>query len=313
MEPIPDHLVHGAHRFAALRSAEVSRRELRGDLWRRPHHGRYAWAAVASMSPEQRIAEAASVLPAGGALAGWAAAFLHGATDLDGRRWDGFLEPVLFALPYDRRVRREGIATIRAPLVDSDLAQVDGLIVTSSERSCFDVIRMGTLEEAVVGVDAMLRAKVVSAESIGEFVTSRAGWKGVPTARAALDLSDGRAASCPESRFRVIWVVEAGLVRPEVNQPVYSPAGVLIGVPDLLDLETGLVGEYDGSDHRALKRHTDDNAREERFESHGLTVVRATSIDLKYRRRLMIARLRDGLRRAGRRDARRDRWTVDPP
>ena len=46
-----------------------------------------------------------------------------------------FFEPVLFALPYDRRVRREGIATIRAPLVDSDLAQVDGLIVTSSERS----------------------------------------------------------------------------------------------------------------------------------------------------------------------------------
>ena len=51
-------------------------------------------------------------------------------------------------------------------------------------------------------------------------------------------------------------------------------------MPDLLDLESGLAGEYDGSTHRGLREHTEDNAREECLEDLGVEVVRATSLDL---------------------------------
>ena len=313
MLPLPDPLVRGAHSRSSLRAAHVSVRELSGGLWRRPYHGRYAWSATDEASPAQRIAEAASVLPPGGALSGWAAAYSQGVTDLDGRRWDGSALPVLMALPYERRVRRRGTATIRAPLADADLVEIGGVVMTSPVRSCFDEMRCSGLEDAVVAIDAVLRAQIADMGSIDEYVAEHRAWKGVPIARRAVLLADERARSCPESRLRVLWVVEAGIARPAVNVPVYGPSGLMLGIPDVLDLETGLVGEYDGADHRALRRHTDDNAREERLEAHGLTVVRMTSIDLMYRRQRTIARVRDGYRRALGRDRRWDRWTIEPP
>jgi hypothetical protein len=58
-----------------------------------------------------------------------------------------------------------------------------------------------------------------------------------PIVRSGVELCDGRAASCPESRLRVLWVVEAGLPPPLVNVPVFTLSGLLIGIPDLIDAE----------------------------------------------------------------------------
>ncbi len=118
------------------------------------------------------------------------------------------------------------------------------------------------------------------ADTLWAYIVARSGWKGVPVVRQAIDLADGRSASPQESRLRVFWMLDVGLPRPLVNWPVYDADGHLLGIADLLDVEAGLVAEYDGSEHRGLKRHTDDNAREEGFERVGLTVVRATSLDL---------------------------------
>jgi hypothetical protein len=83
----------------------------------------------------------------------------------------------------------------------------------------------------------------------------------------------------------MLWMLQAGLPRPEVNVPVHDIEGHLLGIPDLLDGEAGVVVEYDGADHRRLARHTTDNLREELLENHGLIVVRVTSIDLYGERR----------------------------
>jgi hypothetical protein len=71
-----------------------------------------------------------------------------------------------------------------------------------------------------------------------------------------------------------------------------------VGMPDLLLVAVGLIGEYDGAHHRDLAAHTLDNAREEDFEGLGLVVVRATSLDLGQRRSLTIRRLVTGYDRA---------------
>jgi hypothetical protein len=108
----------------------------------------------------------------------------------------------------------------------------------------------------------------------------------------------------------VVWVREAGLPYPLVNVALHGTKGQLLGLPDLFDVESALVGEYDGAGHRIDTQHQADNIREERFESHNLTVVRATKGDLLGSRRPLVERLRDGRRRGLERVRARDKWRV---
>jgi hypothetical protein len=94
-----------------------------------------------------------------------------------------------------------------------------------------------------------------------------------------------------------VWVLDAGLPRPLVNQPLFDRRGRLLGYPDLLDVEAGLVGEYDGEDHRRARRHSSDVDREARMRDVRLEVTRATGIDLADRRALA-TRIQTARRRA---------------
>lgn len=317
-DPVPEVVIR-----ARAVEAGISDRELASDLWCGHLQGVHVRADADRMGPLLRSAAVAAVLPQGAALGGWAAAYRLGVTDLDGLGANGStLLPVPVCLqPTTQMRRRPQIHPMRSAFTDEDLVQLDGVPVTSPERTCFDLMRapvlpMGPavpileLEEAVVGVDAMLRAGLVSVASMRQYVDRRPRWRGVPLARRALDLADGRSRSCPESRFRVLWTVEAGLAGPLVNHPVCDPAGELLGIPDLLDPEAALVGEYDGQHHRDLAQHTADNVREEIFEEHGLLVVRASSSDLTAYRRRTVRRVQSGHRRGVTRDRRRDHWRL---
>lgn len=68
----------------------VSRRAIAGTAYERSTRGyhRRAISSGGSLNPPssaQRILDAAARLPAGALLGGWAAAYLHGVDDLDGR------------------------------------------------------------------------------------------------------------------------------------------------------------------------------------------------------------------------------------
>ena len=65
-----------------------------------------------------------------------------------------------------------------------------------------------------------------------------------------------------EDRFRMIWEYDAGWGRPLLNRTVLDLDGRFVAVPDLLDAERGVVGEYAGADHRDIDRHEEDIARE---------------------------------------------------
>ena len=109
-----------------------------------------------------------------------------------------------------------------------------------------------------------------------------------------------------------MWTLDAGLPRPLVNQPVFDRRGRLLGYPDLLDVEAGLVGEYDGEDHRRSLRHSHDVGREALFRRHGLEVTRATSWDLRDRADLC-DRIRDARARCRPLPLDRRSWTLTPP
>ena len=109
-----------------------------------------------------------------------------------------------------------------------------------------------------------------------------------------------------------MWTQDAALPRPLVNQPVFDRRGRLLGYPDLLDVEAGLVGEYDGEDHRRSLRHSSDVGREALLRRHGLEVTRATSWDLRDRDGLA-DRIREARTRARFEAPDRRAWTLTPP
>jgi hypothetical protein len=258
------------------------------------------------------VYDAAELLPAGAAISGWAAAYLLGCSDLDGLGRDGSSrEPVLIDLPPPVQMRRrEGIGQIRSALADDDVVEVEGIAVTSPLRTAFDLARLSEGREAVVALDAVGRDLRVEVSDVAEYAEHRRRWKGVPQARWAVRLADARSRSKGETRLRLVWSIDAGLPTPEVNVTVTTTDGFLLGIVDLLDPEAGFVGEYDGGGHRELGRHTLDNAREEWLEGAGLTVVRATAIDVRQVARVRtVRRLQAGHARARSRDRRRDRWT----
>jgi hypothetical protein len=171
-------------------------------------------------------------------------------------------------------------------------------------------MRFEGIEEGVVAGDAAARFGAATTAAIAAYVQRHPGMRGIPRARVAAPLLDARAASNPESRMRVVWVLDAGLPVPLVNREIVDTDGILLGEADLFDPVAAMAGEYDGSDHRTIRRHTSDNIREEGFERHNVTVVRATAIDLWPRRTELIARLKAGYRDGLARDRQRDRWGI---
>ncbi len=293
----------------------MSAHELRGPLWRQEHPGRYAFAATDPQHPRQRALVGASVLPADGALGGWAAAYLQGASRLDGSTADpDRFEPVLLCMP--RRCQRQwwpGLRPFRSELDADDVVLVDGVRVTSPLRTAFDLGRLAPSDtEAVVVLDAAAAGLGVDLPGLASYARSHPRWRGTPRLRRGLRLADPRSRSAQESRFRVLWQVDAGLPRPRWNWSVRARDGHLLAVVDLLDVEAGVVGEYDGGDHAPADRRAVDNARHEVLERHGLRVVRLAGGDLTSGRRRTVLRLQgarsDGLRR----DRALDRWYADP-
>jgi very-short-patch-repair endonuclease len=93
---------------------------------------------------------------------------------------------------------------------------------------------------------------------------------------------------------------------------VFGLDGSLLGVPDLFDECAGVVGEYDGADHRRLDRRRTDSSREERLRDHGLEYFRVVEGEVADRARLA-ARMHAVRRRARFLPPDRRRWTLEEP
>lgn len=314
--PLPDlppGLLAAPRRTGDLYAAGVTRHQLSTDRWTSLFRGVHAWGGLDTDHTLARILAVASLLPAGGAIGGWAALYLHGVRDLDGRAGPGGRRrlPVPVCLGPTATMRpRPGIALDRRRLPDEDLTHAAGIVVTTAVRAVVDIMCRDGVEEGVVAGDAAARFGVAQPGQVRAYVRSHPRRRGVPAARTAAALLDARAASNPESRLRVVWVMEAGLPVPRVNVEVVDDSGFLLGVTDLLDLEAAMAGEYDGKDHRDLGRATSDNIREEGLERAGIVVVRATALDLWPRRAQLVQRLRGAHRDGLARDRSRDRWAV---
>jgi very-short-patch-repair endonuclease len=266
-------------------------RELDGPLWRRPYRGVHVWAATDAASPRQRALDAASLLPEGGALGGWAACAVAIDGELDGFG-PGFVpEPVMLCLAREQRVRRgPGIRPLRSPLDPGDVVEIAGVPVTRPLRTAFDIARTSDLEQGVVAIDYLGRGRPAFAVDLADYARERSSMRGAGRVIAAARQASPRARSEGETRVRLLWTRAARLPCPEVNAVVRLDDGFYVGMSDLLDPRAATCVEYDGAGHREERRHTVDNVREEGFERCGLVVVRVTAMDLVPRARVRTCR-----------------------
>ena len=116
---------------------------------------------------------------------------------------------------------------------------------------------------------------------VARYLETHRGFRRSPTVAAALPHSSEDARSPKESELRLVWVHDADLREPRVNPGLYDARGRFVCVPDLLDEEAGMVVEYDGEEHRSVRRHHADVHREDRCRRLGLEYCTVTAPDLR--------------------------------
>jgi hypothetical protein len=287
--------------------------EAAGPRWRRSSHGVYVGADVDDSPPEQRIAEAAAVLPPCGAVTGWAGLCWGGATWFDGLQRSE-RRPVPIAVLHGEIRPRPGILVTSERLPPRDRTMVDNLPVTLHVRSvCFEMRYAPTEREAVVILDMAMMDDLVSVEEVAAYVATLNGWIGVGKCRLALVLADENSWSAMETRFRLVWVLDCELPHPLCNRPVFDLRGRHVGTPDLLDLEAGLVGEYEGDLHLQGRRRAKDLQKEAAYRRLGLEYVAMVAADQESPETTIIPRVLEARSRARFEAESVRQWTVVPP
>ena len=291
-----------------------TRKQARGKSWRRTSHGLFVPGDVGEGHVEQRIVEAAAVVPEKGAITGWAALRWQGATWFDGLADGGRSRLPVTVVAPGRQVRAQaGIVVSEEFIRPGEIILVDGMPLTLPERSvCFLMRHARTLREAIVALDMAAYHDLVSIREVAAYAATLKIWTGIPLCRTGIGLGDENAWSPLEVVLREIWEVYAGLPHPHCNRPIFDLDGRLIGTPDLLDERAGLVGEYDGRLHLAGDQRHRDRDREARYRDVGLEVVVALAGDVH--QPLHTAELiQQAYSRARFEPPERRRWTIEPP
>jgi len=286
-----------------------------GPNWRRTTQGLYVPAHVTDEVPEQRILEQSMRLPRGGVVTGWAACRLCGANFFDGLDVDGRTRfPVPLSIGEFGQLTQSAHACVRRDRLDPDeITLRAGIPCLKELPALFDAARLASdVREAVVAIDMMAAAQLVSIQQLDEYADRRPGWRGIRQLRAALSLASEDSRSPNETRMRLIWQLDAGLASPLVNQPVFDLRGKLLGIADLLDPVAGVVGEYDGADHRSGRRQSKDVAREDGFRGVRLEYFKVTGPDMS-NRPLVANRMTTTRRRAAWLPVGERAWTIEPP
>lgn len=281
--------------------------QARGRTWWSPTRGLYLPAGLDPvLATDQRIVTAAALLPPGGAVTGWAALRWRGARYLDEP------VPVTLAVSGGRIRSRAGIRVTEEQHLLRGAGDVDGLTVSSAAAAtAYEVSHASSLAEAVALIDRVAAADLASLAELAEYSDAvLAGARWVSRLRTALEYADENCWSPTETTMRLVWR-DLGITNVVCNRPVFDRAGSFVGTPDLLDLDSGLLGEYDGALHLAGRQRAKDIRREGAFRRTGLEYVEMVAADLAdtsdFRRRTLEARAR-ALATAGQRG-----WTIEPP
>jgi very-short-patch-repair endonuclease len=203
------------------------------------------------------------------AVAGLAASALHGA------KWIDDDSPV--ELIWRNARAPEGVVTRADSVLAEEMQKLDGLAVTSPERTAFDIGRRGRLDDTVAHLDALARASDFKVPAVEQLVARHRHMRGLRQLEKALHLMDAGAQSPKETWLRLL-LIRAGLPRPQTQIPVLSPDGYRWYYLDMGWESIKLAVEYDGDHHRSDPiQFAYDIRRLEDLRELGWTVIRVVA------------------------------------
>jgi hypothetical protein len=263
------------------------RRLVRTNELERVRRGAYAIPLSADSTREQRhrrlLRATLPQLEPGAVLSHGSAALVHGLPT-----WSNWLGRVHVTRSGSGGGQRRAVVHVHvAPLLEHDVEMVDGLLVTSLQRTVLDLARSTPFHQAVAVGDRAL-ALGVDPANLQEGLLRMTRWPGVRGARRTCGFLDPRSESPGESVSRVRFV-EQGIPEPELQYEVYDDHDNFIGRCDFEWEEFGTLGEFDGKVKygRLLRpgRSIEDvvyeeKLREDALRDQGWQVVRWTWGDL---------------------------------
>ena len=196
----------------------------------------------------------------------------------------------LFRLSGHGRLRNSLAASGERNLIPGDITEVRGLRVTSALRTTWDLGRVRWPDEAICGIDAMLRLHAFSREELLGGVRRFRGMRWVTTLRAMAPLGDGRSESPGESVLRM-RCLESRLPSMTPQVEVRRDGRVLARL-DLANEEWRVGAEYDGAEwHSSPGQCSRDRARRAAVRAEGWLVEPFTVMDVFGRDRACHTRL----------------------
>ncbi|QWF81468.1 endonuclease domain-containing protein [Amycolatopsis sp. CA-230715] len=271
--------------------------QLRGPAVRRLFQDAYARADV-EVTHELRCRAAALIVPAQAVLTGRSAATVHGVALANP------YDPVEFVVPEKHRFGPiAGIKVRRTAVTPTESRPWQGIRIARPARVALDLLlrlspRMRgwvrRLRQGVPDLDAYLRSGRVGTRAL-ETLFRRRRNRGIRLAREALELSDARAESLPESEVRV--VLRAGGYQPTAQLVVRSRRRRFRARLDLALEEDKVAIEYDGAWHNTPAQRAHDRRRRERLEEDGWTIIVITAEDLAGDHNRILERVDRAMRR----------------
>lgn len=216
----------------------------------RKHELRSHYRAV---FPDVYIAKHAALTLQKRAIAAWLWSHRHGviagltASALHGSKWVDDGEPI--ELIWQNARRPPGLRTYDMRLFEGEFVRRRGILLTTPQRTAFDIGRRGRLDDAIARLDALGNATGFKTEDVFRVAVEHPRLRGLRQLQTALSLYDPGAASPKETWLRLL-VIRAGFPRPQTQIPVLSPDDLRQYYLDMGWEHIKLAVEYDGDHHR---------------------------------------------------------------
>jgi very-short-patch-repair endonuclease len=167
------------------------------------------------------------------------------------------------------------------------MSVVDGIPVTTVERTIFDLAAVCSRLTVDLAIDNALRRGLATFESLVAVArrVGKQGRRGTKVFRDLLEMRDAQYAPTESEReLMLIRLLRAhGLPEPERQFSVYDDDGTFMARPDLVYRELKIAMEYDSFQyHVGHDAHVRDHRRRNAMEGIGWIVLVATAEDVRY-------------------------------